>query len=176
MKKNIVNIQLMNMPILRERQRENCPNRSRFHNKTECPIIINTRMLCETASNPTSFVAFQTSIFKKLMLENPFARDDIGARRPRHEIPGVIGDKSRILSLHSSAPVWVSESTAKGLRDGRELSTMKSNIRLPKTQLATGSHGVLIYHGWNRCHACRKRRPDGTRSMHRDAHHSRAAP
>jgi hypothetical protein len=70
--------------------------------------------------NPTSLVPFQGAIGVKLVIEDSFAGDDIGANRMRDKIPSVIGDQSIIFFFHGTTPERVGEGGADGSGHRRE--------------------------------------------------------
>jgi hypothetical protein len=51
---------------------------------------------------PASLVPFQCTIRVKLVLEDPFAIDDVGANKTRDKVPSVVGDQSIIFFLHGT--------------------------------------------------------------------------
>jgi hypothetical protein len=56
MQKRILHIELMDRPIMSESHCEHCTDGSRFDNRTEGLIKINSGALSETAENPASLV------------------------------------------------------------------------------------------------------------------------
>jgi hypothetical protein len=57
-------------------------------------------------------VAGKLTIRVELVLDGPFARNYIGARRLRDEAPHIVVDKHPILISHSNLPMWVCERAA----------------------------------------------------------------
>jgi len=108
MEKGILDIQLMNRPAARECQGQNCADSSRFDNRTEGLIKINTWALCEATKHPTGLVPFQRTICLELVLEHPFAANNIGLRWSRNQIPSVVHQQCIVL-LHGSTPIGVGE-------------------------------------------------------------------
>jgi hypothetical protein len=41
------------------------------------------------------------------VLNNPLARDDVGARWSSDKIPGVVAEHGTIFLFHSSMPMWI---------------------------------------------------------------------
>jgi hypothetical protein len=70
--------------------------------------------------NPTSLVPFPGAVEVELVLEDPFASDDIRANRMRDKITSVIGDQSIIFFVHDTTPRWVGEGDMDGGGHGRE--------------------------------------------------------
>jgi hypothetical protein len=54
--------------------------------------------------DPASLIPFQGAIRIKLVLEDPFTGDDVGANKTRDKIPSVVGDQSIIFFLHGMTP------------------------------------------------------------------------
>jgi len=90
MEKSILDIQLMNRPVARGCNTQNCPDGTWFNNRTECLIIINAMLLRESPNNPTSFVTSKGTIRMILMLENPLSCHNISTRGPRNKTPSTI--------------------------------------------------------------------------------------
>jgi hypothetical protein len=84
-------------------------NVGRLDNRAESLIVVDARWLGEAEKNSTSLVPFQGAVGVELVLEDPFASDDIGANRIRDEITCVVGDQSIIFFLHGTSSGWVSE-------------------------------------------------------------------
>ena len=83
MEEGILNVQLVNGPPARERQGQNCANGRWLDHKTKSLIEVHTWALSEPAKNPASLVPLQRTISLELVLVDPLAGDQIGARRPR---------------------------------------------------------------------------------------------
>jgi hypothetical protein len=71
------------------------------------------------------------------MMENPLVDDNVGARGPGNEIPGVVEEQSVILFLHRVVPIGIGKGAAIGLWDGRG-SRGTEHSRHPKTSLVRG--------------------------------------
>src|SRR6185312_2345047 len=100
MKKRILHIQLVHRPRARERKREDRVHSSRLHHWTEGLIIVHTRPLGEPSENPVSLVALQCAVSPTLMRTDPLASHHIATRWTRHEVPCLVGKKSRVLLFH----------------------------------------------------------------------------
>jgi len=90
MKEGILDVQLMNSPVLRKGQGEHHTNRRGLHHWTEGLIIVHTGVLREATKNPMYLVPLKGAIGLELVLENPLPRNDIGLRRTRDKILGVV--------------------------------------------------------------------------------------
>ena len=73
-------------------------------------------MLRETAKNPSGFIPLKRAVCLKLMLEDPFSRNNIGPRRTRKKILGEVLEKGSVFFLHGGPPVGVGKTTTDGLR------------------------------------------------------------
>jgi hypothetical protein len=76
-KKSILHIQLMNQPLARSCNTQNCPDVTRFDDPTESLIIVNAMLLRESPNNPTSLVTSKRTIRVKFMLVNPLPYHNI---------------------------------------------------------------------------------------------------
>jgi hypothetical protein len=146
MKECILDIQLMNGPGTGQSQSENNTDSSRFDNRAESFIIVDTWMLSEASKNPASLVAIKRTISKKFMSKDPFTGDKVDSRRSRNQFPSVVGLKSIKLGLHGRPPLRISEGSADGRRNGREGPSMKIQPvdRLREARFATSPHAVII--------------------------------
>jgi hypothetical protein len=117
LEEGVVDIQLMNRPEARERQRQYGSDSGRFHNRAESLSEVDAWSLSESPNNPPALVPFQSAISFELMFENPFASDHITSRWPWKKIASLVGEKGRVLSLHCLTPIWVSKSNPIEVRD-----------------------------------------------------------
>jgi hypothetical protein len=83
-------------------------------------IIVDVGPLGEAAKNPMSIVTFQGAVGVELVLEDPFASDDVGANRMRDKISSVVGHQSIIFLFHGTALGRVSEGNVDGGGHRRE--------------------------------------------------------
>jgi hypothetical protein len=60
-------------------------------------------------NDPSSLVSFQSAIKAELVLEDPFASDDVGFNGPGNEILGVVGDQGIKFFFHCATPIRISE-------------------------------------------------------------------
>jgi hypothetical protein len=65
--------------------------------------------LGEAVKDPTSFIPFQRAVRVELVLEDPFASDDVGANGVRDKIPGVVGDQGNKFFFYGAAPAQIDE-------------------------------------------------------------------
>jgi hypothetical protein len=77
--------------------------------RAEGLIAVDAGSLGEDVKNPASLVPFQRVVGVELVLENPFASDDIGANVAWDKILGVVGDQGSKLFFHGVAPVQIDE-------------------------------------------------------------------
>jgi hypothetical protein len=84
MQESILDIKLMNRPIMIESNCENCAYSSRLDHGTEGLIKINSRTLSETSKNPTSLVSLKRTVSTILMAINPLAGHNISSRGTRN--------------------------------------------------------------------------------------------
>jgi hypothetical protein len=89
----------------------------RFHNWAESLIVVNSGALSETPKDPASLVAIEGPVSAKLVREDPFASDGVGAPRSWNKVPGPITHQGPILILHSCVPIGIGEGSADGGRD-----------------------------------------------------------
>jgi hypothetical protein len=92
MQEHILHIKLMNRPGAGDGQGEHGADHGRLDHRTEGIIVVDVGSLGEVVKDPVSLVPFQRAIGVKLVLENPFASDDVGANGARFKIPDVVGD------------------------------------------------------------------------------------
>jgi hypothetical protein len=83
MQKHILHIKLMNRPGVGDGEGEHGADRGRLDHWVEGLIIVGIGSLNEAAKDPSSLVPFQRAIRVELLLENPFASNDVGANRAR---------------------------------------------------------------------------------------------
>jgi len=84
MKKGVLHVELVDRPRARGSNAENNPDGGRFNNWTEGLIVVDAVLLRETPDNPASLVPSKRTISIILVLENPLASDDVGARWTRN--------------------------------------------------------------------------------------------
>jgi len=85
-----MNIKLMNLPISRNRNRENQSNSGLLNNWTEGFRIINTFLLGKTSSNKVRFIALNTTINMTFDPIYPFTANNIHRRMKRNQRSSVI--------------------------------------------------------------------------------------
>lgn len=105
MKKGILHIKLVNRPVLRESQSENCANCGEFNHRTESLIIVHTWTLNETPAYPPRLVALKSTICMKLVMEVSLASDAMSTRRTRNKITWDVGDQGLKFLFHALAAV-----------------------------------------------------------------------
>jgi hypothetical protein len=110
----ILDIELMNHPVLVEGEGENGPNGGELDDGAKGLIVVNSGALDEAPKDPTGLVAVEGAIRVQLVVKNPLPGDHIGALSTWHQVPGVVGQQGRILLLHSATAVGVDEGGIKG--------------------------------------------------------------
>jgi hypothetical protein len=110
----ILHIKLMNRPRAGDVQGEHGADRGRLDHQVEGLIIVDTESLGEATKDPVSLAPFQRAIRVKLVHENPFVSDDIGANGVRDKILGVVGDQGSKLFFHGTTPVWIDDGDTNG--------------------------------------------------------------
>jgi hypothetical protein len=99
-------------PIACYGEMKNGVNGCRLDDRGECLVEVDPRLLLEATNDPSGLATLEGTIEVKLVLEHPFARDDVRSRRTRHERPSLIVLQSVELELHYVTPVEVPESRA----------------------------------------------------------------
>jgi hypothetical protein len=135
MQEHILHIKLMNWQGARDGQGEHDADRGRLDHRAECLITVDAGSLGEAEKDPTSLVPFQGSVRVELVLENPFAGDDIGANGVRDKISGVVGDQGSKLFFHDTVLVRIDEGSADGgghQRQGRRQGGRQGGSRKPR--------------------------------------------
>jgi hypothetical protein len=80
--------------------------------RAECLIVVDVGPLGEVVKDPTSLIPFQGVVGVELVLEDPFADDDVGANKMRDKIASVVGDQSITFFFHGMVLGWVSKGNA----------------------------------------------------------------
>jgi hypothetical protein len=100
MQERILRIKLMNRPGVGDDQGEHCVDHDRLDHRAEGLIVVDARSLDEVMNDPMSLIPFQRAIKVELVLENPFASDEVGANKARDKILGIAGDQDSKLFFH----------------------------------------------------------------------------
>jgi hypothetical protein len=117
MEEGILHIELLNRPIMGDSSGEHRAHGGQFHNRAESLIVVDSGALSETPKDPASLVAIEGPVSAKLVREDPFAGDDVGALRSWNKVPCPITHQGLVLILHSHAPIGIGEGSADGERD-----------------------------------------------------------
>jgi hypothetical protein len=159
MEERIVDIQLMNRPVLMKCQAEDGADGGGLHNGTKSLVEIDARALSKSTKDPTRFVALKGTIRVKLVFEYPLALDDVGMRRAWNESPSVVGDEGLELVLHRTPPEGVVEGATvhRWYRGDSSSRSLQVEARLAKTAFRASAHAVAVDHGksWNGAHRYR---------------------
>ena len=105
----VVDAELMNRPLVGERNGEDGAHGGRFHEQTERLLRINTGSLREAAEDPTRPVSNQGAIGLQLVLKTPFTCNHISSSGTWNKVPHVISAQGGEIMLHSEAPVVIIE-------------------------------------------------------------------
>jgi hypothetical protein len=114
MEEGILHIELLNRPVMGDSSGEHRAHGGRFHKWVESLIVVNSGALSENPKGPTSLVAIKGPVSTKLVREDPFTGDDVGALRYWNKVPGPITHQGPVLILHSRAPIAIGEGSADG--------------------------------------------------------------
>jgi hypothetical protein len=117
MEEGILHIKMLNRPVMGDNSGEHRAHGSRFHNRAESLIIVDSGALSETLKDPASLVAIEGPLSVKLVCEDPFASDDVGSLRSWNKVPCPITHQGPVLILHSHAPIGIDEGSMDGGRD-----------------------------------------------------------
>jgi hypothetical protein len=88
--KSIRDIHLVHWPAARDRKLENGKNGAGFDNRSKGVMEVDTFTLSETANHPARLVTIKSTIWMKLMLEDPLPGNDVGMSRTRNKLPCVV--------------------------------------------------------------------------------------
>ena len=113
----VVDVKLMNRPLVGECNGVDGAHGGQFHDRTERLLKINTGSLREAAEDPTRLVSIQGAIGLQLVSKNPFTCNHISTSGTWNKDPCVISVQGGKLVLHSEAPVVIIEGHAICLRD-----------------------------------------------------------
>jgi hypothetical protein len=81
---HIFHVQLVGVPIARRGEMKNGANGRRLDDRGECLAEVDPRPLLEATNDPASLASLEGTVGLELVLEHPFAGDDIRARRTQH--------------------------------------------------------------------------------------------
>jgi hypothetical protein len=132
MEESVLNIKLAKMPDIHDREQKKQMNSSRFDNRTESVIIIETIPLLEPFCHKPRLVPFNRTIRAPLHFEDLLRINNINARAEGDQGPCLILQESLKFQFHSLAPVRDAESIliSSGL-NGRINNTMSMTSSEP---------------------------------------------
>lgn len=81
-----------------------------FDNRAEYLVVVDASLLRETTDHAAGLVPSQGAVRVELVLEQPFAYDNIGTGRAGHKALDAVGDESIVLH-HRSAQIRISKGT-----------------------------------------------------------------
>jgi len=124
-------------------------NCSRFHDRTESFIIVNTFLLTETLGHQSSFMPSYRTIRMLLDSVDPFIANKILSRWERHQVPSTLCMKSINLHLHSKLPFRNGGSSLEGTgfnqRKSNRLYRGRVSLSFRNTILRPGGHWMKIH-------------------------------
>jgi hypothetical protein len=138
MKKSILHIQLMNRPPSRSCNTQHNLNCTLFNHRIESLIIINTRLLIKSSSNPTSLILGKSTISIVLQLSKPSPSNDINSWRTRNKTSDTVIHRCFELISHSSSPVGISKRTTIVTRNNRTNCRRSSQVLVTNKLYSTG--------------------------------------
>jgi hypothetical protein len=103
----IMNIKLMNLPISRNRDRENQSDSGLLNNLIKYFKVINTFLLGKTSSNKAHFIALNTTINTMFDPIYPSTINNIHRRMKWNQRPSAISAQSGDLITHSIMPNYI---------------------------------------------------------------------
>lgn len=146
MKEDILNIQLMNMPLMRSGKANNSTNCGKFYHRTESLIKVHPELLRKAMNNLAGLVAIKCAIEAKFMAEDLLARDNVDTTIMGNKNPSFIADQGTIFSMHGGTPMWILKSHVNSLRNRRNIKGGGSisilGVRAMNASLATSNHVV----------------------------------
>lgn len=104
-KKFILYIKLVNMPMSRNKNAQNNAYGIRLNNQIESLSIVNTMLLTTFVGYTTIFVVRKRSIWMKFITKQPYRYDHINPMRARYKCLSLISDQSIILIMHNLMPI-----------------------------------------------------------------------
>jgi hypothetical protein len=102
-----MNIKLMNLPISRNRDRENQSDSGLLNNLIKYFKVINTFLLGKTSSNKAHFIALNTTINTMFDPIYPSTINNIHRRMKWNQRPSAISAQSGDLITHSIMPNYI---------------------------------------------------------------------
>jgi hypothetical protein len=117
MEEDILHIELLNQPVMGDSSGEHCVYNGQFHNRAKSLLVVDSGALSETPKDPASLVAIKGPVSVKLVCEDPFASDDVGALRSWNKVTCPITHQGPVPILHSRAPIGIGEGSMDGGRD-----------------------------------------------------------
>ncbi|CAL9009542.1 unnamed protein product, partial [Prunus brigantina] len=119
MEECIVNIKLMQRPVMGSGKSKNTPNKNHLGNRRKCVVVVKTFSLSVSFGHETSLVALNGAIGAMLYFIDPFASNGLLPGRKRSEGPSPIGFQNCNFKLHGLLPVWIRNSLWKSVREWR---------------------------------------------------------
>jgi hypothetical protein len=120
-----------------------------LHNEAKSLIIINAKMLCEPAKNPTGLVPLKCPISLELVFKYPLVSDNIGATGAQNQVPSVVGHEGDILFLHSRPTMRIDEGGPEQTLGQERESGIDVELVLLEADSPSGLHRMQMIHGTN---------------------------
>lgn len=129
MEKDIFDIKLMDMPIVKNRDVKDNVNSDRFNDMIEYVIKAKTWLEWEAMRNKPSFVVTQAYVAVKHVIIQPTVANNVGLQRFWDNISCVIGYESILFKVHISHQLgsYMARAMEQGIR-GTSEATKKLNI------------------------------------------------
>jgi hypothetical protein len=115
----VLDDELVHEPTLGDSQSQHSPDGGRLDYGVEGVIVVHPETLSEPLEDLTSLVPVERAVRLELVVEDPFASDEIGPMRTRNQVPRAVRQQGLIL-LHSATPVGVRECATDKGRDRRQ--------------------------------------------------------
>jgi hypothetical protein len=106
-KEDIFHVELLNGSVTGDNSGEHRVNSSRFYNRAESFVIVDSEALSETPNDPTGLVAIKGPVSTELVREDPLTGDNVGVLRLENQLPCPIANQGVVLFLHSRTPMGI---------------------------------------------------------------------
>ena len=144
MEEGFLHVELVNNPPTGQSKREHCTDPGGLHHRAKGLVGVDAQALSEATKHPSSLLPLKGSINMELVLEDPLARDDVGVRRARYELPGVVLQKCLVFRFHCSPPIGIGKGAAEPPRNWRQGRRLVHGWKA-KPGLGTSIHPVVVH-------------------------------
>jgi hypothetical protein len=144
----ILDVELMDCPVLREGEGEDGTNGGELDDGAEGLVVVHSRALVEAPKDPSGLVVVEGAVQGQFVAKEPLVGDHVGAWWTRHQVLGVVGQQGRILFLRSTTPMWVGEGGANGGGDrgGVRRSDSRISVQNQPVYGAKNAGDTLSHH------------------------------